>query len=253
MAWSPYGKGQGTSPSVMGVFATVGLDNELVSGLEKFEGPDPAYWCARGYAILNPDIRGVVDSDGDSVLWDRQDGRDCYDLVEWLAEQERCSGKVGMSGTSYLAASQWFTAAAQPPNLAAINPWEGVSDVYRDLVMRGGMPDTGFAAVLQHGSAHSFDRVQKLAPGEVVNVEIDLLPLGLVFYPGEQLRFVISSREPSGTDDAGGPRVRPRQQRTPHHPHRRRARVLPSTPRSDAAIAHLTALTCGFGSIPQHR
>lgn len=152
VAWSPYGKGQGTSASVMGVFGLVGLDNGVVSGLEKFEGPDPAYWCAQGYAIANPDIRGVVDSEGDSVLWDRQEGRDCYDLIEWLAEQEWCSGKVGMSGTSYLAVSQWFTAAEQPPHLAAINPWEGVSDVYRDLVLRGGMPDTGFAATLQNGS-----------------------------------------------------------------------------------------------------
>jgi uncharacterized protein len=152
VAWSPYGKGQGTSQSVMGVFAMVGLDNGIVSGLEKFEGPDPAYWCAQGYAICNPDIRGVVDSGGDSVLWDRQEGRDCYDLIEWLAEQDWCSGKVGMSGTSYLAVSQWFTAAEQPPHLAAINPWEGVSDVYRDLVMRGGMPDTGFARQLQDGS-----------------------------------------------------------------------------------------------------
>jgi hypothetical protein len=33
------------------------------------------------------------------VLWDRQEGRDCYDLVEWLAEQEWCTGKVGMSGS----------------------------------------------------------------------------------------------------------------------------------------------------------
>ena len=103
VAWSPYGKGQGTSISVMGVFGLVGLDNGIVSGLEKFEGPDPAYWCAQGYAICNPDIRGVVDSEGDSVLWDRQEGRDCHDLVEWLAEQEWCNGKVGMSGTSYLA------------------------------------------------------------------------------------------------------------------------------------------------------
>jgi predicted acyl esterase len=152
VAFSPYGKGQGTSASVMGIFGMVGLDNGVVSGLEKFEGPDPAYWCARGYAICNPDIRGVVDSDGDSVLWDRQEGRDCYDLIEWLAEQPWCSGKVGMSGTSYLAVSQWFTAAEQPPHLAAINPWEGVSDVYRDLVVRGGMPDTGFVRQLQDGS-----------------------------------------------------------------------------------------------------
>ncbi|MDQ2832535.1 MAG: CocE/NonD family hydrolase [Acidobacteriota bacterium] len=162
VAWSPYGKGQGTSLSVMGVFGLVGLSNEIVSGLEKFEGPDPAFWCAQGYAICNPDIRGVVDSEGDSVLWDRQDGRDCYDLIEWLAQQKWCTGKVGMSGTSYLAVSQWFTAAEQPPHLAAINPWEGVSDVYRDLMMRGGMPDIGFARQLQDGSFFGKNRKEDI-------------------------------------------------------------------------------------------
>lgn len=171
VAWSPYGKGQGTSASVMGVFGLVGLDNSTVSGLEKFEAPDPAYWCAQGYAVCNPDIRGVVDSEGDSVLWDRQEGRDCYDVIEWLAEQEWCTGKVGMSGTSYLAVSQWFTAAEQPPHLAAINPWEGVSDVYRDLVMRGGMPDTGFTDQLQNGSF--FGRNRK----EDVLAEAEAYPL----------------------------------------------------------------------------
>ena len=80
VAWSPYGKGQGTSMSAMGVFGLVGLSNGVVSGLAKFEGPDPAYWCAQGYAICNPDIRGVVDSEGDSVFWDRQEGRDCHRL-----------------------------------------------------------------------------------------------------------------------------------------------------------------------------
>lgn len=152
VAWSPYGKSQGSSPSAMGVFELVGLDNGIVSGLHKFEGPDPAYWCAQGYAICNPDMRGTIDSEGDSVLWDRQEGRDGCDLIEWLGVQEWCNGKVAMSGTSYLAASQWFTAAEQPPHLAAINPWEGVSDTYRDLVMRGGIPDTGFAEMLQESA-----------------------------------------------------------------------------------------------------
>jgi uncharacterized protein len=46
--------------------------------------------------------------------------------------------------------------------------------------------------------AHSFDRIEKLAPGEIVDVEIDLLPIGLVFYPGQQLRFVISAHNALG-------------------------------------------------------
>lgn len=152
VAWSPYGKGEGSAPAASGVFSLVGLDSGIVSGLHKFEGPDPAFWCAQGYAICNADMRGIGDSDGDSVLWDRQEGRDGYDLIEWLAVQDWCNGKVAMSGTSYLAASQWFTAAERPPHLAAINPWEGVSDTYQDLCLRGGMPDSGFARMLQEGS-----------------------------------------------------------------------------------------------------
>ncbi|MET3920960.1 putative acyl esterase [Arthrobacter sp. UYEF20] len=47
--------------------------------------------------------------------------------------------------------------------------------------------------------AHSFDRIQKLSPGEIVEIEIDLFPIGLAFHPGEQLRFIISSRNLLGT------------------------------------------------------
>ena len=152
MAWSPYGKSQGTAPSVTGLFGMLGMDNASLSGLAKFEGPDPAYWCAQGYAICNPDPRGIAHSEGDSAMFGSQEAQDCYDLIEWLADQDWCSGKVAMSGTSYLAISQWFTAAEQPPHLAAINPCEGFSDIYRDLVMRGGMPDIGFAERLQKNS-----------------------------------------------------------------------------------------------------
>ena len=47
--------------------------------------------------------------------------------------------------------------------------------------------------------AHTFDRVEKLSPGEVVKIDIELVPLGLVFYPGEQLRFIVSSTNLLGT------------------------------------------------------
>ncbi len=152
VAWSPYGKSHGTAPAVTFLFDMLGLDNGALSGLQKFEGPDPAYWCAQGYAVCNPDPRGIAHSEGDSAMFGRQEGEDCHDLIEWLGTQEWCSGKVGMSGTSYLAIAQWFTAAEQPPHLAAINPVEGFSDVYRDLVRRGGMPDIGFAERLQKNS-----------------------------------------------------------------------------------------------------
>jgi putative CocE/NonD family hydrolase len=47
--------------------------------------------------------------------------------------------------------------------------------------------------------SHTFDRVEKLAPGDIVDVEIDLLPVGLAFSPGEQLRLVVSGRSILGT------------------------------------------------------
>jgi predicted acyl esterase len=39
---------------------------------------------------------------------------------------------------------------------------------------------------------HSFDRVEKLEPGAIVPVEIDMFPVGLAFRPKESLRLVVS-------------------------------------------------------------
>ena len=144
VAWSPYGKSRGNAPRYMDLFGLLGMDPGTVSGLMKFEGPDPAFWCARGYAVCNPDPRGSFNSEGDIRVWSRQEGEDYHDLIEWLGVQNWCNGKVGTSGNSYLAISQWFAAAEQPPHLAAIAPWEGMSDIYRDLLMRGGIPDFPF-------------------------------------------------------------------------------------------------------------
>ena len=150
VAWSPYGKSRGNAPQYMKLFELLGMDAGKVSGLMRFEGPDPAFWCAHGYAICNPDPRGSFNSEGDIRVWSRFEGEDCHDLIEWLGIQDWCNGKVGTSGNSYLAISQWFAAAEQPPHLAAIAPWEGMSDIYRDLVMRGGIPDFPFPKMLAH-------------------------------------------------------------------------------------------------------
>ena len=115
-------------------------------------------------------------------MFGTQESQDCHDLIEWLAVQDWCSGKVGMSGTSYLANAQWFTAAEQPPHLAAINPVEGFSDIYRDLVMRGGMPDLGFAERLRRSYAGKNRR-------EDVATEAERYPLMNALWEDKTARF----------------------------------------------------------------
>ncbi|KAF2446287.1 hypothetical protein P171DRAFT_385100 [Karstenula rhodostoma CBS 690.94] len=67
-----------------------------------------------------------------------------FDVVEWAAEQPWSSGKVGLLGISYYAGSQWRVAARQPKGLAAIVPWEGMSDYYRDRCRHGGIFSNNF-------------------------------------------------------------------------------------------------------------
>ena len=67
-----------------------------------------------------------------------------YDVVEWASEQPWSSGKVGLLGVSYYAGTQWPVAARQPKGLAAIIPWEGMSDYYRDRCRHGGILSNKF-------------------------------------------------------------------------------------------------------------
>ncbi|CAG9945036.1 unnamed protein product [Clonostachys rosea f. rosea IK726] len=143
IAWSPYGKQIG-GMSLDDVLHRVGVPLSASSGLEKFQGPDPAYWVAQGYAILHPDTRGAYASEGNVTFWGRQLAEDGYDFIEWAAQQPWSSGKLALSGNSWLAVSQWYITAERPPHLAAIAPWEGLADPFRDMVNRGGIPNFAF-------------------------------------------------------------------------------------------------------------
>jgi predicted acyl esterase len=66
------------------------------------------------------------------------------EVIEWCAEQSWSSGKVGLLGISYYAGSQWRVAARNPKGLAAIVPWEGMSDYYRDRCRHGGILSSMF-------------------------------------------------------------------------------------------------------------
>jgi predicted acyl esterase len=144
IAWSPYGKSVPTDPP-----ATVPAN--WFSGLAKSEGPDAAFWCNQGYAVVNPDVRGAYNSGGNIHYWGMVDAADGYDVVEWVARQKWSNGKVGFHGTSWLAIAQWYIAATRPPHLAAIAPWNGLSDQYRNDVLQGGIPDIFFNQLVTGG------------------------------------------------------------------------------------------------------
>lgn len=142
IAWAPYGKHGYLTPDL---FPGCDINPEDVSRHFHFEAPDPAYWCAQGYAVLFVDPRGCWGSEGDYVtFFTDQEAQDLYDTIEWAAVQPWSTGAIGLSGQSYYAIVQWKVAAMRPPHLSCIVIWGGLSDLYRDFGRHGGLPETSF-------------------------------------------------------------------------------------------------------------
>lgn len=54
----------------------LGVPDGVLSGLEKFEGPDPAEFIPRGFAIVNVDARGAGDSEGGVAIMGTKEAED---------------------------------------------------------------------------------------------------------------------------------------------------------------------------------
>jgi putative CocE/NonD family hydrolase len=79
------------------------------------------YFASRGLPFISVDVRGRGNSEG-SCRPLIQEAADGFDVVEWLARQPYCNGKVAMYGGSYIGFAQWATAKECPPHLATIVP-----------------------------------------------------------------------------------------------------------------------------------
>jgi putative CocE/NonD family hydrolase len=108
-----------------------------------FERPDPEVWVPDGYIIINVDSRGAGKPPGRLDPNSPAEFRDFYDAIEWAGRRPWSSGKVACSAFPIMRL-QWFVAAMRPPHLAAILPWQGTYDFYRDRTRQDGIYASGF-------------------------------------------------------------------------------------------------------------
>jgi predicted acyl esterase len=149
MSYGPYAKGLPFEVGYPAQYQSLQANHpEIFRGTSaryfNWETVDPERWVPDGYICIRVDSRGAGRSEGVVDPWSSREAQDYYQCIEWAAAQPWCSGKVGLAGVSYFATNQWHVAALRPPHLAAICPFEGFNDYYREGSRHGGILNTFF-------------------------------------------------------------------------------------------------------------
>ncbi|KAM0453015.1 hypothetical protein ACHAPV_009257 [Trichoderma viride] len=85
-----------------------------------WEAPAPSWWCPNGYAVVIMDHRGSGASSGASRPFSTQDWDDYAKAIEWAADQPWSTGKIGLTGISYLGLNRVVANGSAPaPYLTA--------------------------------------------------------------------------------------------------------------------------------------
>jgi putative CocE/NonD family hydrolase len=82
-------------------------------------GTEAEFFQRHGYAFVVVDCRGRGKSEGEwrAFFNDPDDG---HDVIEWVARQPWCTGKVGTTGLSYAGWTQWAAASRRPEHLVCM-------------------------------------------------------------------------------------------------------------------------------------
>ena len=96
--------GNGTFPAILGVHGYSKADQlaalmPTAMSLERghIEAGDVNFYVRRGYAQVIANIRGTGKSGGTFGYVNAESIQDVYDVIEWLARQPWCNGRVGNS------------------------------------------------------------------------------------------------------------------------------------------------------------
>lgn len=116
------------------------------------------YLAGHGYACVRVDMRGNGESDG--LMHDEyapQEQADALEVIEWIAAQPWCNGRLGMMGISWGGFNSLQLAALQPEPLKAIITLCSTDDRYADDIhYKGGnmlLENLGWAATMLSFSA----------------------------------------------------------------------------------------------------
>lgn len=163
----------------------------------RWETVDPERWVPDGYVIIQIDSRGTGKSEGYLDPRSAREMQDYYECIEWAGAQPWSNGKIGLCGISYYAFTQWAVASMQPPHLAAICPWEGFVDYYRDSTHQGGIFSNAFTTawwprqvlVNQYGNANTHHRDRETGERTTGGPALseDALRYNRADYPGDLL------------------------------------------------------------------
>jgi len=163
LTYGPYAKGLAFQEGYPDQWQRmVDMHPDVVEGssnrYQNWEVADPEKWVPDGYVCVRVDSRGTGRSPGYIDPFSPRETRDFYLCIEWAGVQPWSNGRVGLLGISYYAINQWHVASLQPPRLAAMIPWEGAADWYRDMTHHGGILCTFWAnwykkqvMTVQHG------------------------------------------------------------------------------------------------------
>jgi predicted acyl esterase len=100
------------------------------------------FYVGQGYAYVHVDVRGTGKSEGSYGFLDRRERRDLYEAIEWVAQRDWSTGKIGSIGMSYYCMAQWMMISERPPHLTCAAPYDGHYDPYRGWAYPGGVMTT---------------------------------------------------------------------------------------------------------------
>ena len=89
------------------------------------------WMCSHGFTIIRSDMRGNGDSEG--LYYDEyeeQEQNDACEIIQWVAEQSWCNGRVGMYGKSWGGFNGLQVAYKQPDALKSIISLYSTDDRY---------------------------------------------------------------------------------------------------------------------------